>query len=69
MSKTKKLDVYSICADCAKANGATWPQGHIATFWPGQCQVCKDVKGLCDVSDYDWPRGRKPKTFSILRRD
>ena len=61
--------VYSLCSECAKDNGATWPIGHCATFWNGTCQVCGKETGLCDVSDWDWPKGRKPNTFSILRRD
>ncbi len=62
-------DVYSICPDCAKINGATWPRGHCATFWTGKCEVCGEETSLCDVSDWNWPRGKMPKTFSILARD
>jgi hypothetical protein len=61
--------VYSICRDCAKENGATWPQGHCATFWMDKCQVCGRVLSLCDVSDWNWPQGKRPKTFSLERRD
>jgi hypothetical protein len=62
-------DAYSICSSCAKANGAIWPTGHCATHWTGTCQVCGKETGLCDVSDWDWAKGRKPNMFSILRRD
>lgn len=69
--KTPKINsnVYSICPDCARENGAVWPEGHAATFWPGKCQVCGQDKGLCDVSDWNWPKGKTPATFSLTRRD
>jgi hypothetical protein len=67
--KTLGSTVYSICHDCAKANGATWSQGHAATMWTGECEVCHLPKSLCDVSDYNWPKGHRPKTFSLERRD
>jgi hypothetical protein len=67
--KTLGSTVYSICHDCAKANGAVWPECHCATFWPGECDVCHKPKSLCDVSDYNWPKGKRPKTFSLERRD
>ena len=64
-----KLDnVYSICPECATTHGAVWPKGHAATFWTETCPVCGQEKGLCDVSDWNWPKG-KPKTWDILRRD
>lgn len=62
-------DVYTICAGCAMDNGATWPDGHIATLSVSKCQVCEQEKGTCDVSDWNWPKGKKPATFSIYRRD
>ena len=62
-------DVYTICSECAKANGAMWPEGHCATFWSGKCQVCGQETSLCDVSDWNWPKGKRPATFSIERRD
>lgn len=62
-------DVYSICSECAKANGATWPDGHVATFWTQNCDVCHEEKGICDVSDWNWPKGRRPKQWTIYARD
>lgn len=47
-----------ICHECAMKQGATWPEGHCATFHEGKCCVCKEKKALCCVSDYDWPDGR-----------
>lgn len=62
-------DVYSICLECARSNGAVWPKGHVATFWAGKCDLCGKETSLCDVSDWNWPYGEKPKTFDIFRRD
>jgi hypothetical protein len=51
----------SICGDCAKANGAVWPDGHVATWSEGTCSVCKQTVATCAVSDWDWPdvKGKK----------
>ena len=62
-------DVYTICAKCAEANGATWPDGHLATFSVTKCQVCAKERSTCDVSDWNWPKGKRPATFSMMRRD
>ena len=62
-------NVYSICRDCALANGAIPVEGHCATWWEGECQVCHETRGLCDVSDWNWPAGKRPKQFSLYSRD
>ena len=62
-------NVCSICPDCAKENGATWPVGHCATFWPAPCGVCGKDEVVCDVSDYNWPHDKRPKQWSLERRD
>ena len=62
-------NAYSICKDCAVANGAKPVDGHMATWWSAHCDVCREYRGLCDVSDWNWPEGKKPKTFSLMRRD
>jgi hypothetical protein len=51
----------SICGDCAKANGAVWPNGHVATWSEGICSVCKQTVVTCAISDWDWPdvKGKK----------
>lgn len=67
--KTLGKDVYSICTDCAKENGAVWPEVHCATFWTEKCDVCGKETSLCDVSDWNWPKGKKPATFSMMRMD
>jgi len=61
--------VRIICSDCAGANGATWPDGHCATIWNGTCEACNKATAVCDVSDWNWPRGKKPLAFSWLNRD
>ena len=62
-------EVRTICFDCAKENGAAWPEGYEATWWIGLCDACSKITGVCDVSDWNWPRGRKPPTFSLINRD
>lgn len=46
----------AICRDCAMANGATWPDGHVATSWSGECSVCGKETGCCATSDWNWPK-------------
>ena len=56
----------AICDDCARGNGAIWPEGHLATFWPGTCSVCGEEKSCCAVSDWlwSWYRGKAcPREF------
>jgi len=60
---------HIICSECAKANHATWPEGHLATFWNGTCQICNKSRAVCEVSDWNWPVGGRPKTFSMANRD
>ena len=67
--KALGTSVYSICKDCAIANGAIPPKLNCATLWTANCDVCREYKGLCDVSDWDWPTGNRPKTWTLMRRD
>jgi hypothetical protein len=62
-------NVTSLCTACAKEHGATWPDGHMATFWMDECQVCHSQTSVCDVSDWNWPRGKRPARWSALLRD
>ena len=55
-----KLPHDYICADCATARGATWPEGHCATFHPATCEYCGKEAGLCNIGDYNWP-DNKPR--------
>lgn len=45
----------SICSPCALARGAEWPQGHLATFWNGECQFCFQQAACCCTTDWNWP--------------
>lgn len=45
-----------ICTDCAKENGATWPEGHVATFHEATCQYCNQWCSICHLSDWNWPK-------------
>lgn len=45
----------SICRDCAIALMGVWPKGHAATHWTGECGICGQNKGVCDVGDWNWP--------------
>lgn len=56
----------SICAGCAEAYGAVWPEGHVATCSVGVCVLCNEHVPTCAVSDWSWPqhRGKKaPREF------
>jgi hypothetical protein len=59
--KTLVRDDGYICSECARKNGAVWPEGHVATFHEGKCYTCKQQKVLCAVSDWSWPNIRGPK--------
>lgn len=51
----------SVCFECARRAGGTWPEGHVATVGPGHCPECKrDDVETCALSDWNWP-GRGPK--------
>jgi hypothetical protein len=53
-SKVDLKKVGAICSDCAQALGATWPQGHCATWWEGTCDVCQTEKPCSARTDWDW---------------
>ena len=52
-------DAQYICADCAKACGASIIEGHVCTQHTGFCDVCGEEKGLCNIGDWAWPDGPK----------
>lgn len=53
----KRHDPYDyICHQCAQADGANWPEGHVATSHMGECCSCHDMKNVCAVSDWRWPK-------------
>ncbi len=45
-----------ICNDCANSFGATWDDGHVATFHQGYCYYCSKDSGLCSTGDYTWTK-------------
>lgn len=53
----------TICTECAKAKGWTWPEGHLASEWEGICSVCHEQRGCCSSSDW-----RKPREVEWLER-
>lgn len=56
----------AICSECAKKNGGEWPEGHVASFWPGKCSACGDEASCCCTTDFNWP-GRKLKADDMER--
>ena len=57
----------SICSKCAKDKKLTWPKGHLATYWTGECSYCKEIKGVCDLYDYDGPHMNDIKNINDVR--
>lgn len=45
----------SICTDCARLQGASWPEGHQATWSVSKCSECNVSKPCADASDWNWP--------------
>lgn len=45
-----------ICEECAIKRGATWPEGHIATFHNGKCDLCEREMAVTTPSDFKWGR-------------
>lgn len=44
-----------LCDECAEKHGAVWPEGHIASYFMGKCNVCKEQKSLSCTGDWNWP--------------
>ena len=44
-----------LCKTCALKNGAVWPEGHVATFQLGICELCSEERALAHTSDWNWP--------------
>lgn len=59
--KIPNRDKPRVCHPCATANGAMWPEGHMATWSYTLCDYCMDdqqeLKGTCSISDWNWPGG------------
>ena len=45
----------SICIDCAEARGCRIPEGHMATWDMGTCDVCGQRTIVTEPRDF-WPR-------------
>ena len=59
-------EIY-ICADCAEANDAVWPEGHSATWSTAECEVCGRVTSTCALSDWEWPGRHAGKAMREMR--
>ena len=60
MAKTfNPHDLASVCADCAKAHGAVWPEGHVCGWWYQACDVCGETKSCTAPRDWRWPGERR----------
>lgn len=49
----------SLCGECAERFGGRWPRGHRATFYSGECPICKESKCLASWDDWNWPKAKK----------
>lgn len=54
----KNIKSGSICNDCAFRFNLTWPKGHCATFWQGECSQCHQEAGCCSTGDWNH-KGKK----------
>ena len=54
--KAEGKRVTWICTKCAYENGATWEDGHLATFHDDTCDVCRKVKAVTEPRDFLWPK-------------
>lgn len=55
-SKKKKEYPDWVCFDCAIKAGGKMPEGHLATFHVGVCDVCFDKKIVTEPRDYGYPK-------------
>lgn len=53
--------VDEVCLDCATANNASMPLGHLATYYEGICECCALWKVLCSARDLRYPKIQKLK--------
>ena len=63
----KDLVSGSICHECAMDFNLSWPKGHCATFWEGECSQCNEVKSCCSTGDYNYRFKGGLKKVSGLR--
>ncbi len=41
-----------ICSACARRRGSTVPEGHLATWHVGACDVCRQVRPVTEPRDF-----------------
>jgi hypothetical protein len=48
-----------ICHECGRKHGRGWPEGHVATFHAGTCDICGQSASVSEPRDYGhlkkWP--------------
>ena len=48
-----------ICHECGRKHGRGWPEGHVATFHAGTCDICGQSASVTEPRDYGhlraWP--------------
>lgn len=44
-----------ICRTCALSNHGRWPEGHVATFYPGKCGWCGKETTVTEPRDWRYP--------------
>lgn len=55
-----------VCTPCAKAAGAKWPEGHVATFHQDQCGVCLKITEVTQPRDWGYPKFKMPGRIQVL---
>lgn len=56
LKKYPKHNNTYICRECAIGTGATWPDGHLATFHNSICDICLKEKSVCHKRNWNWPK-------------
>lgn len=54
IKKIKESEVDVICSECAEIYCNGFLEGHIASFYPAVCDVCKEEKTCTQVRDYGY---------------
>ena len=56
-----------ICAPCGQTHGRGWPEGHVATFHAGTCDICGQSASVTEPRDYNHLRAWPLPTASRVR--
>jgi rubrerythrin len=51
-----------ICHECAIDSGGKAIDGHVATFHPDDCSICKKYRAVTEPRDYRWPKAFSQST-------